>query len=62
MSKSVRLGEWEAQRMADPGFRAAAEDLEPAYQVARLLVRFDQLVERMTAQNAAFGDEEVVAD
>jgi hypothetical protein len=32
---NVRFEDWEAERMQDPGFRAAAEELEPAYQVAR---------------------------
>jgi transcriptional regulator with XRE-family HTH domain len=38
MSPNVRFEEWEAQRMQDPEFRAAAEALEPGYQVARLRI------------------------
>jgi transcriptional regulator with XRE-family HTH domain len=30
--------EWEAERMQDPEFVAALQDLEPAYQVARLRI------------------------
>jgi transcriptional regulator with XRE-family HTH domain len=36
MSKNIRFEDWEAEQMQDPEFRAATEDLEPAYQVARL--------------------------
>ena len=36
MSRNIRFEDWEARQMQDPEFRAAAEDLEPAYQVARL--------------------------
>ena len=36
MSANIRFEDWEAQEMQDPEFRAAARDLEPAYQVARL--------------------------
>ena len=32
------LDEWEAKQMRDPEFRAAIEELEPAYQVARLRI------------------------
>ncbi|MCC7355843.1 MAG: helix-turn-helix transcriptional regulator, partial [Anaerolineae bacterium] len=32
------LEDWEAERMKDPEFRAAAEALEPAYQLARLRI------------------------
>jgi len=30
--------EWEAGQLQDPEFRAAADELEPAYQVARLRI------------------------
>jgi len=33
---NIRFEDWEAEKMRDPEFRAAAEELEPAYQVARL--------------------------
>ena len=33
---NIRFEDWEAEHMRDPEFRAAAEELEPAYQVARL--------------------------
>ena len=33
-----RFEDWEAEQMRDPEFRAAAEELEPAYQVARLRI------------------------
>jgi predicted transcriptional regulator len=35
---SIRFEDWEAEQMRDPDFRAAAEELEPAYQVARLRI------------------------
>jgi transcriptional regulator with XRE-family HTH domain len=38
MSPNIRFEEWEAQRMQNPDFRAAAEALEPGYQVARLRI------------------------
>ena len=38
MSRNIRFEEWEAQRMQDPEFRAAAEAQEPGYQVARLRI------------------------
>ena len=31
-----RFEDWEAQKLQDPQFSAAAEDVEPGYQVARL--------------------------
>ena len=31
-----RFEDWEAERLQDPAFAAAAESLEPGYQVARL--------------------------
>lgn len=31
-----RFEEWEAEKLRDPEFAAAAEELEPGYQVARL--------------------------
>ena len=39
MSTNVRFEDWESEQMKDPKFRAAAEELEPAYQVARLRIR-----------------------
>lgn len=36
--RNVRFEDWEAERMQDPEFRAAVEELEPAYQVARLRI------------------------
>lgn len=38
MSTNVRFEDWEIEQMKDPEFRAAAEELEPAYQVARLRI------------------------
>jgi transcriptional regulator with XRE-family HTH domain len=38
MSANTRFEDWEAEQLQDPEFRAAAEDLEPAYQVARLRI------------------------
>jgi len=35
---NIRFEDWEAEQMRDPEFRAAAEELEPAYQVARLRI------------------------
>ena len=32
---NIRFEDWEAEQMRDPEFRAAAEELEPAYQKAR---------------------------
>lgn len=37
-SMNVRFEDWEAEQMQSPEFRAAAEELEPAYQVARLRI------------------------
>lgn len=34
--KNIPFEEWEARKLENPEFRAAAEELEPAYQVARL--------------------------
>lgn len=34
--QNVRFEDWEAERLQDEEFRAAVEELEPAYQVARL--------------------------
>lgn len=33
---TIRFEEWEAEQMRNPEFRAAVEELEPAYQIARL--------------------------
>jgi len=35
---NIRFEDWEAEQMKDPEFRAAVEELEPAYQVARLRI------------------------
>ena len=35
---NIRFKDWEAEQMQDPEFRAAVEELEPAYQVARLRI------------------------
>jgi len=35
---NIRFEDWEADQMNDPEFRAAVEELEPAYQVARLRI------------------------
>ncbi len=34
----IRFEDWETEQMRDPEFRAAAEELEPAYQLARLRI------------------------
>ena len=38
MTTNIRFEDWEAEQLRDPEFREAAEELEPAYQVARLRV------------------------
>lgn len=38
MTKNIQFRDWEAEQMADPAFRALAEELEPAYQLARLRI------------------------
>ena len=35
-AKTIKLEEWRAEQTADPEFRAALEELEPAYQVIRM--------------------------
>lgn len=35
---NVQFEDWETDQMKDPQFREAAEELEPAYQVARLRI------------------------
>jgi transcriptional regulator with XRE-family HTH domain len=35
---NIRFEDWENDQMKDPEFRAAVEELEPAYQVARLRI------------------------
>jgi hypothetical protein len=35
---NLRFENWEAEQMKDRGFRAAVEELESAYQVARLRI------------------------
>lgn len=37
-AKTIKLEEWEAEQMQEPEFRAAAEELEPSYQVTRLRI------------------------
>ena len=36
--KNISFEEWEARKLESPEFRAAVEELEPAYQVARLRI------------------------
>ena len=36
---TIRFEDWEAEQMQDSEFRAAVEELEPAYQVARLRIK-----------------------
>jgi len=36
MTPNVKFEGWEAEQMRDPEFRAVAEEMEPAYQLARL--------------------------
>jgi len=36
--KNVRFEDWEAKQMEGPAFRAVAEQMEPAYQLARLRI------------------------
>ena len=36
--KRVTFDEWETEQMKDAKFRQAAEELEPAYQIARLRI------------------------
>ena len=38
MTKTVRYEDWLEKQMADPEFRAAYEELDPAHQVARLRI------------------------
>lgn len=35
VNPNIRFEDWEAEQMQDPGLRAAAEKLEPAYETAR---------------------------
>ncbi len=35
-TSNIRFEDWEAEQMQDAGFRVAVEELEPAYQIARL--------------------------
>ena len=39
MTSNIRFRDWLEERMGDPDFRAAMEELEPAYQVARLRIK-----------------------
>jgi predicted transcriptional regulator len=38
MSKTIRYEDWLEKQTADPEFRAAYEELDPAHQVARLRI------------------------
>ncbi len=38
MTQNIRFQDWEAEQMADAEFRAIAEELEPALQLARLRI------------------------
>jgi len=38
MPRNITLEEWEREQLEDPEFRAAAEELEPGHQVARLRI------------------------
>jgi transcriptional regulator with XRE-family HTH domain len=37
--KLARFEDWEAEKMANPDFATAAEELEPGYQIARLRIQ-----------------------
>ncbi len=55
MRKLISFEDWQAERLQDPAFVAAAEAHEPAYQIARLRIlrglTQEQLAERLgTAQ------------
>ena len=36
--KNISFEEWAARKLENPEFHAAAEELEPAYQIARLRI------------------------
>ena len=36
--ETIRFDDWEAEQLQDPEFQAAASELEPAYQIARLRI------------------------
>ena len=38
MTQNIRYEDWKAEKLKDPAVRAALEELEPAYQVARLRI------------------------
>lgn len=38
MTPNIRFEDWEAAQMRDPEFRALAQAMEPAYQLARLRI------------------------
>ena len=38
MNKTIRFDDWEAEQLQDAEFQAAASELEPAYQIARLRI------------------------
>jgi transcriptional regulator with XRE-family HTH domain len=38
MTRNIRFEDWEAEQMRDPEFRTIAEEMEPAYQLARLRI------------------------
>lgn len=44
MIKNKRFEDWQAERMNDPEFRAAVENLEPKYQAMRKQVKYGWLV------------------
>jgi transcriptional regulator with XRE-family HTH domain len=57
MKQDISFADWEAKRMEDPEFRAAAERLEPGHQVARLRISRGltqaQLAERVQTTQSA---------
>ncbi len=40
MTRSSRFEDWEVEQERDPEFRAIAEEMEPAYQLARLRILY----------------------
>ncbi|MBN1317126.1 MAG: helix-turn-helix transcriptional regulator [Anaerolineales bacterium] len=38
MTQNIRYEDWKAEKLKDPAVRAALEELEPAYQIARLRI------------------------
>jgi hypothetical protein len=49
-SAHVRFADWEAEQMQDPEFRAAAEELEPVYQMERL-----KLLDKLSSADGEIG-------